>query len=45
MRTEKVQYAMLQLQNLANIWRRTAVRIAVKFGLGLMSVHRLPERQ
>ena len=23
MRTEKVQYAMLQLQNLANIWRRT----------------------
>lgn len=25
MRTEKVQYAMLQLQNLANIWRRTKI--------------------
>ncbi|CAE7315182.1 unnamed protein product [Symbiodinium natans] len=25
MRTEKVQYAMLQLQNLANIWRRSSL--------------------
>eukprot|EP00439_Symbiodinium_sp_Y106_P025402 s2695_g3.t1 len=30
MRTEKVQYAMLQLQNLANIWRRTAACIELK---------------
>ncbi|CAK9023297.1 unnamed protein product [Durusdinium trenchii] len=30
MRTEKVQYAMLQLQNLANIWRRSSLAVVME---------------
>lgn len=30
MRTEKVQYAMLQLQNLANIWRRSSLTVVME---------------